>query len=159
MIYILFVVQIVFRFIAPFVVPFALIFAKKTDERNKVWAPFRDDKFPKQMRRLPSWLKWIETPDDQLIPSGLYEDTVLKTYEKYGWFISQWVWWGFRNVGHGFHYKYIIPITEEEGDKLKKSKALGPFEIRYGYKVLSDWYKVTNSDHYAIPRFTVRIKK
>ena len=158
MINLLIILQIIFRFFAPFVVPIALLFAKKTKEKNRVY-PELNDRYPSTMRILPLWLKFIETPDDVLIPGGLYEETVYSIYKKYGWFISQWYWWGFRNVGHGFHYKYGFPVSELEGQKYKKSKVFGIFEVRYGHKVLRDWYQIWGLDHYAIPRFTVRLVK
>ena len=158
MIILLHILQIFFRLIAPFFVPIALLFAKKTDERNKTWAPHRDDEFPEKMRRLPRSLKFLETPDDQLIPSGLYEDTVLNIYKKYGWFISQWYWLGFRNVGHGFFYKYGYNTDQEPTSNLVKTKDFGPFQIRYGHKILRDWYGVFGGEYYAMPRFTIRFK-
>lgn len=153
--------QQLYRIVAPILVPIALLFTIKTKERNKTWAPHLENEFPSVMRRLPSWLKFMETPDDQLIPSGLYEPTVLKIYKKYGWFISQWYWLGFRNVGHGLFYKLGFDVTgwpEERIELLKKKKEFGPFEIRYGHKILTDWYLVYGGSLYAMPRFTIRLR-
>ena len=156
------IVQNLYRLVAPFLVPIALLFASKTKERNKTWAPYRDAEFPVNMRRLPYVFKWMETPDDQLIPSGLYEDTVLSIYKRFGWFVSQWYWLGLRNVGHGIFYPFGFDISDWDTAKieaLKKTKTVGPFEIRFGHKILNDWYGVYGGTMYAMPRFTIRIKK
>lgn len=66
---------------APFVVPVALLFTRR-DAKNLA--------FP-----------WYDTPDEpELI--GLYEPTVQRISDKYGWFISAWYWFGLRNRAHGF---------------------------------------------------------
>lgn len=67
--------------LAPIAVFFALLFTSK-GAKNLAWS-------------------WYDTPDEPEF-IGLYEPTVQRIYDKYGWFISAWYWFGIRNRGHGF---------------------------------------------------------
>lgn len=70
-----------FGLTAPFVVPFALLFTPR-DAKDLAW---------------PLW----DTPDEP----DLYDldmVTVRKVYERLGWFMAGWYWFGIRNRGHGF---------------------------------------------------------
>lgn len=73
----------VFGLTAPFVVPVALLFTER------------------DAKDLPKAFAWYDTPDEKDL-FGWYETTVKETYEKYGWFVAAWVWFGWRNRGHGF---------------------------------------------------------
>jgi len=66
---------------APLAVFFALLCTKR-DAKNLAWS-------------------WYDTPDEAEF-IGLYEPTVQRIYNKYGWFISAWYWFGLRNRAHGF---------------------------------------------------------
>ena len=52
---------------------------------------------------------WALTPDDPVSPFGQYEETVKKVYEKFGRYIGDVYWLGFRNKLYGLKYKYKIP--------------------------------------------------
>lgn len=69
-------------------VPIAVLFAKKVDGIS--W-------------RLPSWASWLETNDDRdgMLPAGLYEDDIRKTFNRHGWRIAsiRWLW---RNRAYRF---------------------------------------------------------
>lgn len=155
------ILEILSHIYSPLIVPIALLFAKKTNEENKVYIQ-NNHLYPKQMRKLPKFFNFVITPDDILIPSGLYEPTVYNIYKKYGWFISQWYWWGFRNCGHW--------IMWSEGYEAKnanyKFKVIGPFKFIWGEKLVQDWYELkfkyiypTRPRLVCVPRVSVRIKE
>lgn len=78
------IIGFLFGLTAWFVVPIALCFTKKSDSN------------------LPKFFSWYDTPDEiNLI--GLYEHQVLWVYNKFGWFMACWYWFGIRNRGHGFY--------------------------------------------------------
>lgn len=72
-----------FSLTAPIVVPFILLCTSELD------------------RSLPCWAAWYDTPDeDDLFDLG--EPQVFWWYVNFGWFMTAWHWFGFRNRGHGF---------------------------------------------------------
>lgn len=114
-----------YRFVAPFVVPFLII--KKNPPL------------------------WATTPDDMTIPQGLYEPTVKKIYDKYGWFISTWYWLGFRNVGHGIGFKYAV------GSDTKKEIIIKTGLIfEYYLKPYHDYENHFSGKYYLIPRMRLK---
>lgn len=156
--------QFALRFVAPFIVPIALIFAKKTSVITTHYA-----QPPIQRYKLPSWLFFMETPDE-LLPGGLYEPKIKKIYEKYGWFMASWSWLGTRNVGHGLmwdhgkeipkHIAIMSDLEREHYGIFSVTKIYGPIKIIYGYKGVNDWYSLkTNKGIWAVPRFTMRLTK
>lgn len=48
--------------------------------------------------------KWLMTPDDTTSPFGQYEPTVKSIYDKYGRYIGDLYWLGFRNTLYGLSY-------------------------------------------------------
>lgn len=73
---------------APIVVPFALLFTKR-DAVSLAW---------------PLW----GTPDEPAF-MGMYEPAVKQKYDRYGWFIAAYYWFGFRNRAHGFASLFARP--------------------------------------------------
>lgn len=71
----------VFSLTAPFVVPFALLCTDR------------------QATKL-AW-SWYDTPDEKRF-IGFYEPAVQRVYDRFGWFIAGWYWFGLRNRSHGF---------------------------------------------------------
>ncbi len=166
------ILQELFFLVAWFVVPVVLFFAKKTKDTAY---PDYDPNIKKY--KLPSWGKWIGTPDDILLPAGLYEPTVVKIYNKLGWWLTSYYWLAFRNIGHGitWHVGKVIPkpvdeMSEEEQreyDVFEEEKIFLIFKIKYGYKSVKDYYgdktgkPATNwkdVGYVAVPRFTIRLK-
>lgn len=74
----LMLVEFLLMFVAWAIVPFALLTAKKYNEVNRV---YQKNITYKNMRRLPRWARWFETPDDIVTNFGWYE---LKTKYKDG---------------------------------------------------------------------------
>lgn len=166
-------VEFLLMFVAWAIVPFLLLMSKKYRGENKVY-PDPNIKYPRKLRRLPSWARWFETPDDITLPGGLYEPTVYKIYQKYGWFISSWYWISLRNVAHGvmwnqgheidMHINAMSSIDMQRNKVFNEVKKIGPFKLIYGYKSVNDWYELkTNYKNgwvglWAVPRVTIRMK-
>lgn len=157
----LMLIEFLLMFVAWAIVPFLLLMSNRYHSENKVY-PNPEIKYPRKLRRLPSWASWFETPDDITLPGGLYEPTVYKIYQKYGWFISSWYWLGLRNIAHGVMWNQGRHVYSRE--RIEVVKELGPFKLIYGYKVVNDWYKLkigyNNGDVglWAVPRITIRMK-
>lgn len=110
-----------------------------------------------QRYRLPSWLAWAETPDEHL-PGGLYEPTVAKIYNRFGWVVCSLYWLLLRNVGQGLLWPrglligpiYSRYIDTNNADVLAAVRAQilidnnllptywGPF--KFYYELVKDWY-------------------
>lgn len=71
--------------VAFFVTPFALLLPKR-DGKRIAW-------------------KWLDTPDEDAF-IGMYEPTVQRIFDKQGWFMAAWYWFGVRNRAHGFASRY-----------------------------------------------------
>ena len=63
---------------------------------------------------VPNWLRWLQTNDERL-PGGLHEPTVLKMYQRFGKVICSWYWIGIRNRAHGLRRTFGVPTTEAMG--------------------------------------------
>lgn len=111
-----------------------------------------------QRYRLPRWLKWAETPDEHL-PGGLYEPTVMKIYQRFGWVTCSIYWLLLRNVGQGILWPYGVLVgqvyrnTQADVNNPLIRKAIkqqtlidyhltphywGPF--KFYYELVKDWY-------------------
>lgn len=157
----LMLVEFLLMFVAWAIVPFLLLFSEKYNGMNRVY-PNPEIKYPRKLRRLPSWARWFETPDDITLPGGLYEPTVYKIYQKYGWFISSWLWLGLRNICHSVMWNQGHEVFSFERKEIVK--IIGPFKLIYGYKVVQDWYELKTKYRdgkvglWAVPRITIRMK-
>lgn len=161
------VVLILIQILRPvvfFLMPIILLFAKSTTQETTHYG-----QPPIKRYRLPKWLSVFETPDEHL-PGGLYEPTVFKMYEKWGWFITSWYWIGLRNVLHGWQWRFGIEIpkkmrdlTQSERDMFRiweKEYVVGPIKFLFGWRSKNDHYlSYTKSGHFAVPRFSVRLNK
>lgn len=47
---------------------------------------------------------WFNTPDNPDSPHGLYESKMVRIYQRYGAFVSDWWWLGVRNRAYGLRY-------------------------------------------------------
>lgn len=153
--------MILWRPLSKIFVPIALIFSKKTyyDKVYKVWR-----------RSMPKWAYFMETPDEHL-PGAMYEPTVKKIHEKYGWFICSLYWLAWRNVGHGIKWRkgFEVPENAKEISNLelkkygveKRIKFFGPLIFKYGIQVYRDKFKVyaKNTGMWAVPQFTIRLRR
>lgn len=60
---------------------------------------------------VPGWLRWLQTNDERL-PGGLHEPTVLRVFERFGRVLCSWYWIGWRNRAHGLRRGFGLPSTE-----------------------------------------------
>ncbi len=121
---------------------------------------------------------WYLTPDDLVSPYGAYEPTMRAVYAKYGKWIGDWVWLGFRNKGYGLKYKMTpdlfkvvtsyedLNMVSTEGKYLRVIDIEGYkeyclklkyFHVLYGYRlrpVRDGIWKTPNMD--ARPIFSIR---
>lgn len=151
----LFLVNLFLRLILPFIGIFLIaIFAKKTDKKAT-----HHGQVDVQRYELPKWLFFMETPDEML-PGGLYEPTVLKIYEKYGWLITSYYWLCIRNVGHGFRWMFGVEVPSKSTPVELETIDLKYIFLLKGWQIYSDRYnKKTKSGFIAVPKLTIRTKK
>jgi hypothetical protein len=159
-----FFLTFLWRLVAPIVVPAFLLFAKKTAIATTHYAQPQVQRY-----LLPKFLQWAETPDEHL-PGGLYEPTVLKIYQRFGWFVCSWYWLALRNVGSGIVWNdgkevpaKIRDMSAEDQAKFgvhEKRTLLWRLAILTGWEVTRDWHSTkTDQGFWATPRFTVRLLK
>lgn len=139
-------------FVVPFLVPIALLFAKRVSGYEK-----SQEMVHIQRYSLPKIFKFLETPDE-LLPCGIYEETMISIYTKWGWFITAWVWIGFRNQAQGIMWgqgkevpNSLGMLTEEE--KLEYSIYRNTYKFGFlkfisGYKVVRDWQSTRTNRGY-----------
>lgn len=179
----LFTCEFLFRFLAPFVIPFVLLFARKATKlevEGKLPYNFKPEI---QRYTLPKWLEDFTTQDDFLVPA-IYEKSVMKQYEKYGWWIASYLGLAFRNVGMSLSWSMAKPVSgywhslsEQEKDEkglFDNHYTSKPFTInllfkkwhceglvlKVGYVTYRDYRcKLTNSGFVAVPRVTLRVVK
>lgn len=120
------ILAFLYKFVAPFVVPFLII--KKSPPL------------------------WATTPDDMKIPQGLYEPTVKKIYDRFGWFVSAWYWLGFRNAGHGIVFKKFA-IGSETKREIVVSKG---WIFEYYLKPYHDYENHFSGKYYLAPRMRLK---
>lgn len=150
----------ILRPISPIVVLVGVFFAKKS---NRVTTHYGQD--PKIQRYvLPSWLGWFNTPDEDGFP--LYEPTVKKIYDKFGWRVCMFYNLGLRNQAQGFLWNFGWECSENLRNKNKGSgyKILNTvvdlklFNLKfyYGWEVARDHYKShTKSGFLSIPQLGI----
>lgn len=152
------------RFVVPFIAPIALLFAKKSD---RVTTHYGQDPAI-QRYRLPKLFKWLETCDEDLA-GGMYEPTVKKIYDKFGWYICSWYWIGLRNQCQGLLWTQGFEVTELDY-ALKKVWGEMPeekFPTRqinlYWFKIVFEWeiahdhyLDYTTTGYYCIPKMTLK---
>lgn len=153
------------RFVVPFIVPIALLFAKKSDKLTSHYGQDPDV----QRYKLPKLFTWLETPDEDLA-GGLYEPTVKKIYNKFGWYICSWYWIGIRNQCQGLLWTQGFEVTEL--DYFVKKQMVGKplskfptkqinlywFQIVFEWEVAHDHYlDYTTTGYFAIPKMSLRV--
>lgn len=83
---------------------------------------------------LPDWAWWLETPDEPL-PGGMYEPTVRKWYETYGWHVCA-VLWLWRNRAAAFGVRIFgEPLSGPEVLD-EHWRTIGPLKFGCGYKAV-----------------------
>lgn len=114
-----------FSLTAPFVVPIALLFTKREDKNLH-----------------PAFALW-DTPDEPDL-FDLDMVTVRRVYERFGWFITAWYWFGIRNRGHGFDSLFAreAPAHWPEGEATFERDPffitryrMGDFLLVFGWQV------------------------
>ena len=161
-VFILFFLMFVWRLCAWLFMPLFLLFARKTDEQTTHYAQPVVQRY-----RLPPWLAWAESPDEHL-PGGLYEPTVRRIYERFGWFVSSWYWLGLRNVGNGIVWalghevplplKHMTPIEQAWYGVWRKQRVILGIRFMWGWETVRDWHNTkTSQGYWAVPHVTARL--
>jgi hypothetical protein len=135
-----------FALTAPFMVPFALLFTKR-DALDLAWS-------------------WYDTPDepDLIDLDGVHQ--AREIYEKWGWFIGAWYWFGIRNRGHGFESLFSKPakrhwddveglLQNEDGFFLKRTR-WGNLLFVFGWQVYASKKYPTGLEYR--PKLTVKYR-
>lgn len=152
------------RFVTPFIVPIALLFAKKTDRVTKHYGQDPD----MQRYTLPKVFSFLMTFDEDLA-GGMYEPTVEKIYNRFGWYICSWYWIGIRNQCQGLLWTQGFEVTELEYT-LKKALGYAPqdkfptrqinlywFTLVFEYEICHDHYRShTTTGYYCIPKMGLK---
>lgn len=119
------VLCLAFSLTAPFVAPIALIFTAR------------------DAKSLPPIFFLWDTPDEP----DLYDldiPAVRAVYERWGWFVTAWYWFGIRNRGHGFDSLFAreAPAYWPEGEGSHErdgyfidNKRFGDFLLVFGWQV------------------------
>lgn len=149
----------VLRLVAPVALLFAVIDAKKVKRKTTHY-----DQDPNIQRYiLPKWWSWFNTPDEDGWP--MYEPTVKKIYNKFGWRVCMWYNLGLRNQAQAFLWKFGWECSKELRDAnkasgyklLNKKYNLGLFKVIVGWEVAKDNYlDYTKSGFYSIPQIDIK---
>jgi hypothetical protein len=160
-----------------FIVPFAMLFARKTDRKTTHYT--QDGTM--QRYTLPKAFKWLLTPDEDLA-GGMYEPTVKKIYDKYGWWICSVYWIGLRNQAQGLlwtrgkevelwfrkehkihlsggtaHYLYYEYCNDHSLNDTTIS--LGLFKLVFEWEIAHDHYRdYTETGYFTIPKLSFKGK-
>jgi hypothetical protein len=152
------------RFVVPFIAPIALLFAKKSD---RVTSHYGQDPTI-QRYRLPKLFKWLMTCDEDLA-GGMYEPTVKKIYDRFGWYICSWYWIGLRNQCQGLLWTQgfevdaidytIKKIYDYRGDQWGDATKINLywFTLVFEYEICHDHYRShTKTGYYCIPKMSLK---
>lgn len=108
---------------APFITPVALMFTAR------------------DAKSLPTFFSWLDTPDEpELI--NMNEASVKALFDKYGWWVSSFIWFGIRNRAHGF-------------DSLFSSEAPSQWPFLEGYGERGD--KFYFRKHFPMKWFAIHV--
>lgn len=106
-------------------------------------------------RALPRWLYWFDTPD-QWLPGGLYEPTVVKWYERFGWYGCT-VLWLLRNRMYGLTHALGHPASIY--DRTEKRQAwVGKFLIEWGWE-RHYASRDPSGEYWLLPEFSIKSPK
>jgi hypothetical protein len=121
-----------------------------------------------QRYTLPKAFKWLLTPDEDLA-GGMYEPTVKKIYDKYGWWICSVYWIGLRNQVQGLLWARGKEVTEDDyllNKAMKKNGFnsldsaevnLGLFKLVFEWEIAHDHYRdYTETGYFAIPKLSFK---
>lgn len=151
----------ILRLVTPIIVLLGLPFAKKAKRKTTHYGQDPDV----QRYVLPKWLGILNTADEDGWP--MYEATVAKLYNKYGWRFALWYNLGLRNQAQGFLWLFGWECSKELRDNnkllnyslLNKQYDVKLFKIVVGWEVARDHYlDYTTSGYYAIPQIDIKFK-
>lgn len=116
---------------APVLVTLALPFARPSDHANC----------------LPTWLAWLNTPDDPGRDQGMYEPQVAWVYVWGSWYLKTLYWLGIRNQCYGLFASLCArydgsPVVDSTWWRLKIYSCQGFREVTWPGRRVSLGYKV-----------------
>lgn len=94
-----------------FFLPLVTLLAVLLARWDKHPTPGTYDTVPTIRGDVPAWLRWLQTNDERL-PGGLHEPTVLRVFQRFGRVVCSWYWIGWRNRAHGLRRVFGLPSTE-----------------------------------------------
>lgn len=153
----------VLRLLSPFIVLLGLPFTEKATRKTTHYG--QGYPYPVQRYVLPKWLGIFNTPDEDGWP--MYEPTVTKLYNKFGWRFTLWYNLGLRNQAQGFLWLFGYEVSKELRDNnkllnyslLNKEYDVKLFKVVVGWEVAVDHYlSHTKSGYYAIPQLDIKFK-
>lgn len=103
---------------------------------------------------LPRWLAWFDTPDEPG-PFPAYEPAIMAIYVRWGWWVTVWWNWSFRNIAHGWLYPFrrVWPLEDVPRNEQLRQVKCG---IGYGWKAYRDWRAEAVAPHGEVaPRYYV----
>lgn len=150
------IIHFFLRFVTPFAVFIGVIFAQKAGRKTTHYGQDPDI----QRYVLPKFLNWFNTPDEDGFP--LYEPTVKKIYDKFGWRVCMFYNLGLRNQAQGFLWlsgqevparvRELTLSQQEFYGVTTGTVNLGFFKVHFGWETAHDHYRThTDSGLYAIP--------
>lgn len=80
---------------------------------------------------LPSWLQWLNTPDDTGGNQGMYEPQIASVYNALGWHFKTWYWLGIRNTFGG-----VWKALAHPGEKMNAEMPQTKNPYRPGVKII-----------------------
>lgn len=151
---------LVLRLLAPVVVLGGVFLAKKSKRTTSHYG--QDPKIQRYV--LPKFLGWFNDKGEDGFP--LYEPTVKKIYDKWGWRVCMWYNLGLRNQAQGFLWNFGWECSENLRNKNKDANysilnkvidlKLFGLKFYYGWEVARDHYKThTKSGFLSIPQMGI----
>ena len=151
----------ILRLVTPIVVLLGLPFAKKANRKTTHYG--QDPSIQRYV--LPKLLSIFNDFGEDAFP--LYEPTVKKIYDKFGWRVCMWYNLGLRNQAQGFLWLFGWECNKELRDNnklldyslLNKQYNVKLFKVVVGWEVARDNYlDYTESGYYAIPHIDIQFK-
>ena len=149
----------VLRLVAPVAVLVGVLFAQKAKRKTTHYG--QDPNIQRYV--LPKWMNILNDFGEDGWP--MYEPTVAKIYNKFGWRVCMWYNLGLRNQAQAFLWKFGWECSKELRDAnkaseyklLNKEYNLGLFKVIVGFEVARDTYlDYTTSGYFAIPQIDIK---
>lgn len=146
---------LLFHFLLRFVTPIFAVFAVATAKKVNVDG--------KECKKVRDYLSWFDTPDENGMPFGRYEPTVVKIEKLFGGAVADWYWLGLRNQAQGFLWQKarLVPkkmkemnIAEKINHRMFNERILSVGK----YNLIAGWETVKSlkGEIVAIPRVTIK---